>query len=94
MRLNRTGEVIERHEYPATSDELIDAYGDYRIELQDGSESLATVLGRVGPETYERPEDVRESLFGAVGHEAVGRRYYSDRDGPTLTESRPTQLSF
>ena len=94
MRLNRTDEVIDRHEYPATSEELIEAYGNHRIELQNGSESLAEVLGRVGPDTYDRPDDVREALFGAVGHEAIGRRYYSDRDQTTLAESGPQQVSF
>ncbi|MFB6130782.1 MAG: DUF2795 domain-containing protein [Salinigranum sp.] len=94
MRLNGTGDAIDSHEYPATSEELIEAYGEHLIELQDGSESVADVLGRVGSETYQRPEEVYETLFGAVGHEAVGRRYYSDRDQLTIAEDGPTPLSF
>ncbi|WP_313692593.1 DUF5789 family protein [Halorarum halobium] len=94
MRLNGTGELLSAHEYPATSGELIDAYGETRIELQDGSESLGTVLGRMGAETFASAGEAYEALQSGVGHEAVGRRYYSDRDAPTVGEDGPTPLSF
>jgi hypothetical protein len=93
MRLNGTDEAIDSHEYPATGDELIDAYGDLEIEVHDGSETVAEVLGRLGGTTYEGPEDVREALFSAVSHEAVGRRFYSDRDAPVAGEG-PDPVSF
>ena len=94
MRLNGTGELLSGHEYPATSGELIDAYGDTRIELQDGSESLGCVLGRMGAETFASAGEVYETLQSGVGHEAVGRRYYSDRDAPTVGEDGPDPVSF
>ncbi|QLG61005.1 DUF5789 family protein [Halorarum salinum] len=94
MRLNGTGELLNGHEYPATSGELIDAYGDVRIELQDGSESLGAVLARMGAETFSSPTEAYEALQSGVGHEAVGRRYYSDRDAPTVGEDGPDPVSF
>lgn len=94
MRFNGTGDLIDGHSYPATSDELIAAYGDSEIELQNGSETLGAVLGRLGPETYQGPQDVRDALYTGVGHEAIGRRYYSDRDAYALGESGPEQVSF
>ena len=94
MRLNRTEALIDGHEYPATSDELIEAYGDAEIELQDGTETVATVLGRLGAETYRSAEDVRNALRTGVSHKAIGRRFYSDRDAYAVAENGPEQVSF
>ncbi|SFR32913.1 DUF5789 family protein [Halogeometricum limi] len=94
MRLNRTGDVIDAHEYPATTEELIEAFGDQTIEHPNGSEQLADVLARAGFETYMNADDARNALLSAVSHEAVGRRYYSDRDVSTFGEDGPEQVSF
>jgi hypothetical protein len=94
MRLNGCGEKIDEHAYPCTSEEIIQAYGDHRIELQNGAETLAQVLGRLGSETYETPQDVRDALYTGVSYKAIGRRYYSDRDAYALGESGPTPSSF
>lgn len=95
MRLNRTVEAIETHEYPATSTELIEAYGGEIIELTDETETFEQVLGRLGETTYDDAEDVREALFSVVGADAVGRRYYSDRDPGTPGKSYGAeQVSF
>jgi hypothetical protein len=94
MRLNGTGDLIDDHEYPATRDELVAAYGDRTIELQNGTETIADVLGRLGPETYETAADARTALTSAVSHRAIGRRFYSDRDPTMLSEDGPTQVSF
>jgi hypothetical protein len=94
MRFDGTDELISEHSYPATSEELIAAYGDSEIQLPNGTETLGTVLGRLGAETYECPQDVLDALYTGVGHEAVGRRFYSDRDVYALGESGPDQVSF
>ncbi|MFC6725600.1 DUF2795 domain-containing protein [Halobium palmae] len=94
MHLEGTGDLIDDHSYPATSAEMIAAYGDSEIELQDGTETLGTVLGRLGPETYHSAQDVRDALYTGVGHEAIGRRFYSDRDAYALGENGPEQVSF
>lgn len=95
MRLNRTGEAIEAQEYPATGTELIEAHGEELIELPDGTETFGEVLGRLEDTTYHDAEDVQEALFSAVGADAVGRRYYSDRDPGTPGETfGPDLVSF
>ena len=94
MQLNGTGELIDRHQYPATTQDLIQAYGDRVIELQNGEETVGEMLERLGHETYYGPQDVRDALFTGVSHRAIGRRFYSDRDAPTVGEAGPTQLSF
>ena len=94
MRLNGTQDAIDATEYPLSSEEFISEHGDHTIEFADGSETVAEVLGRLGPETYDGPEDVTAALFSAVSHGAIGRRFYSDRDAYTLGEDGPTQVSF
>lgn len=94
MHLNDIGEKLSAHTYPATSDELIAAYGDDPIELPEGEETVGSVLGRVGSETFTSAEEVEATLQGNVGHEAVGRRFYSDRDAPVAGEDGPEQVSF
>ena len=94
MRLNGTGDKLDTHEYPATREEIIEAYGDSRIELPNGTETLGSVLERIGDETYEDSTDARTAVFTGVGHEAVGRRFYSDRDPTMPGESGPEPVSF
>lgn len=95
MQLNGTEDAIDRHEYPATSSDLIEMYGEEVIELTNGSETVAEVLGRLEESTYENAQEVREALFSAVSADAVGRRYYSDRDPGTPGETYgPEPASF
>jgi hypothetical protein len=71
------------HEYPTTTDELVDEYGAYQIELQDGTRSAGEILGgREGAnEAYESTAEVRRMICNLVGSDAVGREAYSDRGG-------------
>lgn len=94
MRINGTDEAIDAHEYPATSNELIDEHGEREIEHPAGSETFGEVLGRLEADTYADSQSVYEALLSAVGHEAVGRRYYSDRDAVSPGEDGPDQVSF
>ncbi|MFP8951450.1 DUF2795 domain-containing protein [Natrialbaceae archaeon A-arb3/5] len=95
MLLNGTGEVIDDHEYPATTDELIEAYGDRVLELPNGTESVGDVLDRFESETFEAPEEARFAIYSAVSNKAIGRIGYSDRDPmPVGSPYTPDALSF
>lgn len=94
VELNHVDELVTGHEFPARQAELVEAYGERRIELQGGSETFADVIRRDEQDVYESSQDVRDSVVCFVGHEAVGRRYYSDRDAPALGETRSTPVSF
>jgi len=85
---------LDAHSYPATGKELIEAYGDTELDLQDGSETFGEALGRLGDTTYHDAEDAKQAAMSAVSEEAIGRKGYSDRDAPTVGEDGPTQLSF
>lgn len=70
---------LDEHDYPATTEELIEAYGDRELEYPDGSERFRDLLGPQGDQTFEDGEEVRQAVFNMVGTEAVGRARYSDR---------------
>ncbi|PSQ11821.1 DUF2795 domain-containing protein [Halobacteriales archaeon QS_5_70_15] len=85
---------LDAHSYPATNEELIEAYGETVLEFQDGSETFAEALSRLGEDTYEDSESARLAAWQAVSSGAVGRVGYSDRDAPCIGESGPEQVSF
>jgi len=94
MKFNGTGEMIDALEFPITTDEIIADHGEHELELQRGTEQVGEILERLGTEEFDSPEDVRLSVRSAVGHKAIGRRFYSDRDPTALGESGPTPLSL
>jgi len=94
MKFNDTGEMIDALEFPITTDEIIADHGEHELELQRGTEQVGEVLERLGTEEFDSPEAVRLSVRSAVGHKAIGRRFYSDRDPTALGESGPTPLSL
>lgn len=72
---------LENEEYPIDKSELLEAYGDREIELQNGGQTLKEVLDPLGETTFESAEDVTQSVIGMVDDEAIGRKNYSDRGG-------------
>lgn len=95
MQMNGTGEFIDDHEYPATTEDLIEAYGDRTLDLPNGTETVGDVLARLESETFESPEDARFAVYCGVSEKAVGRVGYSDRDPTPLgSPYAPDAVSF
>ena len=65
-RLGDLDEALENHVYPTTTDELVERYGDYRIETQSGEESLEGVLASTDNQTYDSANDVRSRVLGLI----------------------------
>lgn len=91
------GDLSERlaeHDYPASTEELIDAYGEHTLDFQDGESSFREVMEGY-EDTFESAEAVQQAVLDMVGSEAVGREGYSDRTPPaTGEESQHDQESF
>ena len=88
-------ECIDTCSYPATTADLIERHGDKRIELPNGTETIADILARLDDETFESPDDVRLAVYSAVSRKAIGRVGYSDRDPTPLgSPYAPTPVSF
>ncbi|MUV56861.1 hypothetical protein [Halogeometricum sp. CBA1124] len=65
-RLGDLDGALEDQDYPTTTDELVEAYGDYEIEAQDGTMSLEEVLAPTDNQTYDSADDVRSRVLGLV----------------------------
>lgn len=84
---------LESHEYPATGEELLEAYGEAKLGLPEGSETLRDILGKRHNEQhdadavrYESPQEVHQAIFNMVGSDAIGREHYTDRGSSHLNE--------
>jgi hypothetical protein len=87
-------EQLDTHSYPATTQELIEEYGDLELMLPNGTETLGTMLSLLDNETYDDAEAARLAAYSAVSDKAIGRKFYSDRDPTAPGEDGPEPLSF
>jgi hypothetical protein len=95
MRLfDNATEMFTTQEYPATTADLIDTHGHLTLELPNGNETIADVLGRTTVDTFETAEDARLAVYGSVSQKAIGRKGYSDRDPICMGEDGPDEVSF
>lgn len=94
MRLNAVESACAEFEYPLSSDDLLAAIGEETLELQGGAEPLADAIERGGGEDFASATELHETVMAGVGHAAIGRRYYSDRDAPAMCESGNGPVSF
>jgi hypothetical protein len=92
--LSALDETVGAHSYPATTEEVIDEYGDLELELPNGNETLGTVLSRLDSETFERYEELQMATMNAMSNNAIGRKGYSDRDPSCIGEDGHEQISF
>jgi len=95
MRLfTEATEKLDAHTYPATIEDLIREYGDHRIDLPNGSETVREALAGLDDVTLQNAEEARLTLYSAVSSKAIGRKNYSDRDPTAVGEDGPDQISF
>ena len=79
VELGDLNDDLESHEYPASTDELVEKYGDHEFELPGGTETFREALGPLEDESYESAQEVRQMIYNMLGSEAIGREDYSDR---------------
>ena len=65
-QLGDLDEALETPEYPITTNELVETYGDYEIETQSGTESLEEVLASTDDQTFDSADDVRSRILGLI----------------------------
>ncbi|MFB6126689.1 MAG: DUF2795 domain-containing protein [Halolamina sp.] len=94
MHLIPSNDRLNQLDYPVTTGELLAAAGDVELDLPNGSETLGDAVERIDYRRFDSPEEVRWAVLTGVGADAVGRRYYSDRDPPAVAEESYQQLSF
>lgn len=77
---------LEEHQYPTTSDELVETYGNAVLELPNGEETLRELFELMPDEDLESAAEARVAIFNTVSERAIGRKGYSDRTPPALGE--------
>lgn len=65
-QLGDLDKALETHDYPTTTDELVEAYGDYDIQTQGGEESFEEVLTLTDNQTFDSADDVRRRILGLI----------------------------
>ena len=79
------GDELENHDYPATSEELREEYGDRTVEYNDGEERFGDVLEGVGVDQFEDDQEVYETVMMMVGEGATDEGH-SDRGAGTAPD--------
>jgi hypothetical protein len=88
-------EHLASHEYPTTSAELVETYGDAVLMLQSGEQTLREVFDAMAPVSFDSAEEARQAILSSVDERAIGRKGYSDRTPPSPgeeTEYEPESL--
>lgn len=65
-RLGDLDEALEDHDYPTTTEALIEAHGDREVETRGGQSTIEEVLGPIDDETYDSADDVRGRIQGLI----------------------------
>ncbi|MWG34215.1 DUF5789 family protein [Halomarina oriensis] len=65
-RLGDLDEALETQAYPTTTTELVETYGDYEVETQDGVKPLGEVLASTDDQTFASADDVRSRVLGLI----------------------------
>ncbi|WP_101295122.1 DUF5789 family protein [Halegenticoccus soli] len=95
LDINGIFDLFDGTELPATTDEVLSEFGDVEVTYpRGGSEPLDAVLNASGRETYRTMDDLQLAVLNGVQRDAVGRPRYSDRDPPTMGETRDFRQSF
>ena len=82
MRLNQLPTVLDDLTYPLSADELAAALEGETLVHPVGEEPLSAVVARCGPDALHSADDAWLSMLANVDEEAIGRKFYTDRDPP------------
>ena len=79
--------------FPIDQDSVVEQIGAVEIEAPDAqeTETVSTIIGPVGQETYVSADELFTTIIGNVNDEYIGRKFYDDRGGnPSETALGPT----
>lgn len=65
-RLGELDAALETQSYPITNAELVEAFGGYEVETQDGWTSLEELLDAGNDDPYDTADDVRRRILGLI----------------------------
>ena len=94
MKIRHVLEFLENElGFPIDQNSVIEQIGTIEIEAPDAqeTETVSTIIGPVGQETYVSADELFTTIIGNVNDEYIGRKFYDDRGGnPSETALGPT----
>lgn len=84
MLLSELSDYLETEfTYPVETETVVERVGDVRIgnEATDDPETIESALAWLGPGSFESPDALYRTIYGNVGDDFIGRKYYDDRGG-------------
>ncbi|ELZ09442.1 hypothetical protein C479_11510 [Halovivax asiaticus JCM 14624] len=88
VELGELGTKLEEHDYPVSQDELLEAYGEEEVKMEEKTTTFRELLEPFNEDRYDSAAAVRQAIMTMVGDEAIGRKNYSDRTPPAPGEDR------
>lgn len=81
VKLSELDAAIDDHDYPTDREDVLDSYGELRLQLADGEVTVQEVLSDSSVTHFENASDLASELFAFLPREAVGEPYQSEGDG-------------
>lgn len=84
MLLSELADYLETEfTYPVELETVLERVGDVRIGdgTADNPETVGSALGSLGPDSFDSADDLFKTIYGNVGDDFIGRKYYDDRGG-------------
>lgn len=69
--------------YPVELETVVERAGDVRIgdADTDDPETIRSALASLGPDSFDSADALYKTIYGNVGDDFIGRKYYDDRGG-------------
>lgn len=80
--------------YPVAIERAVAELDDPEVQLPNGQDRLSTVLDRLALQTLESADDAKLAVLSALDSDAIGRKWYSDRDPPVVGEGGRERLTL
>lgn len=90
MRIGNLPDFLEEElAYPIDRASVVDQIGAVEVDAPDreDTETIAAILGSLGPETYDSADELYRTIVGNVGEEHIGRKFYDDRGQNSVDSS-------
>ncbi|WP_227134875.1 DUF5789 family protein [Halorubellus salinus] len=81
VKLSELDAAIDDIDYPTDRDDVLDSYGELRLQLADGEVTVEEVLSDSSVTHFESASELASEVFAFLPREAVGEPYQSEGDG-------------
>jgi len=81
VKLSHLDRPLEEFEYPVDRETIVEGTRDVTVELADGTENLADLVGESSDATFESVNDLSSEVMNLLPQHAVGEPYQSEGEG-------------